>query len=81
VLLDNPHLTSQEKKLKSEARNIFIKEISKNIGEQGNNMKFVSWPRLKLIFNIGSLWLISEVLTEEDKVENSTEDKKLEPLV
>lgn len=33
VMLDNPHLTNQEKKLKLEARTIFIKEVVKNLQE------------------------------------------------
>jgi hypothetical protein len=31
VMLDNPHLTANEKKAKLEARNIFQKEILKNL--------------------------------------------------
>lgn len=77
MMLDNPHLTIQEKKLKQDARNIFIKEVNKNLGEHHTSQKYPQWPLLGLVFNIGAIWLIAYVLKEEDKEEPSSE-KNLE---
>jgi hypothetical protein len=79
-MLENPHLTLQEKKLKLEARNIFIKEVNKNLCEHNSSNKYPQWPLLGLIFNIGAMWLISLVLKEEEK-EESKNEKDLEQLV
>ena len=85
VMFDNPHLTHSEKKTKQEARQIFVKEVLKNLCEHHNsqasiNSKYPNWPQLKLIFNLGAMWLISIVLKDEEK-EDILDQKKLDPIV
>ncbi|CDW84627.1 ubiquitin hect domain family protein [Stylonychia lemnae] len=81
VMLDNPHLTVQEKKLKLEARNIFVKEIIKNIFESQYEQKYPQWPVLGLIYNLGAIWLISNVLKDEEKDDQIKDNNGLEQLI
>lgn len=68
AMFDNPHLTHQERKAKHDARQIFQKEVLKNLCEnagpnqaQSAAQKFPLWPNLRIIYNIGAIWLMSVV--------------------
>lgn len=73
VMFDNPHLTINERRAKSEARVIFQKEVLKNLCDSlaTNNTaasnKYPQWPQLRILYNVGALWLLSIVLKEEEK--------------
>ena len=66
VMIEKTCNTFAEKKLKQEARLLFVKEVVRNLCESTNSPKQQSqWPLLRTIFNLGAIWLIAEIMLEE----------------
>lgn len=49
--------------------------------DTGVKSVYVQWPQLRLVFNVGAVWLIAQVLSEEEKIVSELgQDKNVEAI-
>jgi len=74
MLLEKQFTQEGDKKHIAEARSIFIKESLKNLTDS-NKKKYPSWPELAKVFNVGSAWLMRQVIRDLAATDHSLKDK------